>query len=147
MTEPPMADRWRLVRGTDLPPHLRFTLLVLMHCQGKNESTWCKRETLADEIGISVGTFSNQTKSLEDSKIIKRVWKRRKGKPSREYAIRFCELAKHQRPPSRESEPIPSRQNEGGDAPTFTPALTSPSRESEPHPHAGVRHEEPLKNH
>jgi hypothetical protein len=133
-------EKWRLVRGTNLPARLRHTLYVLMLAQGDNGTLWYKRATLADELGIQVGTLSNQLKELERLEAIQRLWKSRGGRPSREYAIRFDMLATMQRPPSRHSEGTPSRENEGTPS-TFTESGRSPSRENEGHLHADVRHE------
>jgi hypothetical protein len=133
-------EKWRLVRGTDLPARLRHTLYVLMLAQGDNGTLWYKRATLAAELGIQVGTLSNQLKELESLEAIQRLWKSRGGRPSREYAIRFDMLATMQRPPSRHSEGAPSRENEGT-ASTLTESGRSPSRYSDSHLHACVSHE------
>jgi hypothetical protein len=133
-------EKWRLVRGTSLPARLRHTLYVLMLAQGDNGTLWYKRATLAAELGIQVGTLSNQLKELEELEAIQRLWKSRGGRPSREYAIRFDMLATMQRPPSRHSEGTPSRENEGT-ASTLTESGRSPSRHSDSHPHASVSHE------
>ena len=93
----PIESRWRLVRGNSLPRHLRHLLLIVMHYQRANDSAWCKRESLADELGIARDVVSQQMKELESLGVLNRVWKSRNNRPSREYSIQFSELQKHQR--------------------------------------------------
>lgn len=87
------ADRWTLVRGADIPRRLRHLLLVLMHYQRENQTAWCKREALADELGVHVDKITQKLKELETFNLIERTWTTRNNHPSREYAIRFDVLA------------------------------------------------------
>lgn len=98
MADESPAERWRLVRGADIPASLRLTLYAL-HCfQGSNRTAFCKRETLADEVGVNVDNLSRKLTALEQLNIIASVWTQRNGRPSREHSIDYSQLKKMQRP-------------------------------------------------
>lgn len=97
MADDSPADRWRLVRGADIPASLRLTLYAL-HCfQGNNRTAFCKRETLADEVGVNVDNLSRKLTALEQLNVIRSVWTQRHGRPSREHMIDYSKLKKMQR--------------------------------------------------
>ncbi len=54
-TVPTIADRWRLVRGASIARNLRHLLLILMHYQGKNDTVWCRRESLRQDRPLRPG--------------------------------------------------------------------------------------------
>ena len=91
------ADRWRLVRGADIPRNLRHLLLILQHYQRDNATAWCTRIALAQELDVCDAVVSQSMKALEKLSVVSRVWTSRNGRPSREYAIQYSELAKRQR--------------------------------------------------
>lgn len=91
------AERWRLVRGADIQPSLRLTLYALNCFQGKNATAFCKRETLADEVGVHVDQLSRKLQALEKLGVIKSTWTKRNDRPSREHSIDFELLRKKQR--------------------------------------------------
>jgi DNA-binding HxlR family transcriptional regulator len=91
------ADRWRLVRGADIPRNLRHLLLILQHYQRDNATAWCTRIALAQELDVCDAVVSQSMKALENLGVVSRVWTSRNARPSREYAIQYSELAKRQR--------------------------------------------------
>ncbi len=97
-------ERWDLVRHADIPRHLRHLLLILQHYQRDNDSVWCRRHALGDELGITDDVVSQSLKALEVLGVVSRVWTGRNGRPTREYAIQFCELRKRQRSLSESSD-------------------------------------------
>lgn len=97
MANLPRNERWKLVRGSSIPSSLRLTLYVLNCFQGDNETVFSKRETIADEVGCDKGTLSHKMKALEELGVIKRVWKHRNHRASREYAIQYEQLRFMQR--------------------------------------------------
>lgn len=98
MSDETAVDRWQLVRGADIPPSLRLTLYALNCFQGNNKTAFCKRETLADEVGVHVDQLSRKLQALEKLGVIKSTWTKRNDRPSREHAIVFAQLRKMQRP-------------------------------------------------
>ena len=152
--ETPIADRWRLVRGANIPRSLRHILLVMMHYQGANSSIWCKRASIADELDVSVDVVSQKLKQLASIGVVTRVWTQRNGKPWRENAIQFDTLATMQRQPtlSDSSECTLSESSEC-DAPTLSESSDSTLSESsgsvlanhQTHPERIIRHEQPVK--
>ena len=150
MHEYPAADRWRLVRGADIPRHLRHLLLVLMHYQGLNPSVWCRRGPIADELGISPDVVSRYFKELESLNVLTRAWKARNGRPSREYSINFTKLALCQRANActlTESSDCTLTKRSESERSTLTESSGSPWRIGQGHPDENVRHEQPLNNH
>ena len=128
MTEYALKERWRLVRGNNLPPKLRHTLTVLMLFQGKNESAWFKRQTMADELGISVDVVGRKLAELEELGVVKNVWSNRKGTPLRVRSIDFKALENHQRTPTVESDCTPTAGSDcDGPKPAHTPTPESDS--------------------
>ncbi|MCA9011288.1 MAG: hypothetical protein KDB01_16165 [Planctomycetaceae bacterium] len=97
-------DRWGLVRGADIPRNLRHLLLILQHYQGNNDSAWCKRSALADELGIKVDVVSQLIKALEAIGVVSRIWTHRDGRATREYQIQYATLQSQQRPPIKSEE-------------------------------------------
>ena len=91
------ADRWQLIRGADIQPSLRLTLYALNCFQGKNATAFCKRETLADEVGVHVDQLSRKLQALEKLGVIKSTWTKRNDRPCREHSIDFDLLRKIQR--------------------------------------------------
>ena len=97
MSDESATDRWRLVRGADIPRHLRHLLLILQHYQRDNATAWCTRIALAEELDVCDAVVSQSMKALENLSVVSRVWTSRNSRPSREYAIQYSELAKRQR--------------------------------------------------
>ncbi len=143
-TVPTIADRWRLVRGASIARNLRHLLLILMHYQGKNDTVWCRRELLADELDINVDVVSQKLKELDTLGIIDRVWRNRNGRPSRQYSIQFSELSIHQRTLSESSD---CTLRESSDCDTFTLSESSGSPLANPQGHSEriLRHEQPVE--
>ena len=52
MADETPAERWRLVRGTNLKTEDRHVLLTLLLFQWSNGAAVCKQEKLTDEIGV-----------------------------------------------------------------------------------------------
>jgi hypothetical protein len=91
------ADRWRLVRGTNLKPEDRHVLLTLFLFQGNNAAAFCKQETLADEIGVSTRSIRTSLNRLNAAGIVRSEWKGRNGVGVRYYTIDFQNLKTVQR--------------------------------------------------
>ena len=125
MAKHSIADKWRLVRRADIARNLRHLLLVLMHYQNDNATVWCRRELLADELGIKRDVLTQKMKQLEDIGVVERVWRNRNGRPSREYTIRFSTLVNSQRTLSESSE-CTLRKSSDCDAPTLSESSESP---------------------
>lgn len=146
MAEETPAERWRLVRGADIPRHLRHLLLILQHYQRDNQSAWCSRAALSDELGVCEDVVSQSLKALAEIKVVSRVWTNRNGRPTREFAIQYSELKKQQRTlmeSSRcslreSSECVVSSLSESSDSP-----LANPQGQSE----GILRGKKALKNH
>lgn len=141
-TKLPLSERWDLVRGNNLPSTLRHLLLVLQHYQGAKSSVWCRRELLADELGIQADSISHKMKKLEQIGVIRRQWVPRNGRPVREYSIDFNELANHQRTLSAESDCTLSAQSEcfASHPERLNRATLSAGAV---HPEQALRHEQP----
>ncbi len=147
-SSPSLKERWRLVRGNNLPSRLRHLLLVLMHYQSSNSIAWCKRETLADELGIRVDSVSRQMRQLESLGIVRRKWESRGRQPIREYSIDFDQLAMNQRTLTDGSDSTLTVESicslalgsECG-APSLTDGSGPVLRYGQDHPDPRVRHE------
>jgi hypothetical protein len=101
MADETPADRWRLVRGTNLKPEDRHVLLTLFLFQGNNGSAFCKQETLADEIGVDPRSIRRSLKRLNAAGIVRSEWKGLNGVGVRHYAIDFQKLRTFQRDTGR----------------------------------------------
>jgi len=101
MADETPADRWRLVRGTNLKPEDRHVLLTLFLFQGNNAAAFCKQETLADEIGVDPRSIRRSLKRLNAAGIVRSQWKGLNGVGVRHYAIDFQKLRTFQRDTGR----------------------------------------------
>lgn len=142
----PISDRWRLVRGADVPRHLRHLLVVMQFFQGLNDTLWCKRETMAEEIGITKDVVSQQMKELESLGVITRVWASRGGRTSREYAIQYATLRQIQRKPTLSESSECTLRESSECHPTLSESsgslLANPQSQSE----GILRHEDPCEH-
>lgn len=139
MAELSRLQKWSLVRGADIPSSLRLTLYALHCTQGDNSTAWCKRETLADEVGVHVDQLTRKLQALERLKVVTRVWTQRNGRPSREYAIDYVVLSQMQRSTLTNSSECESS--------TLTNSSESPRRIHQSHLDEFIRHEDPLNIH
>ena len=55
----------RAVLASDLPPHLRLTMLVLCTHLGKGATCWPSRDTVAREVGVRASQVSKNVTALE----------------------------------------------------------------------------------
>ncbi|MCA9010497.1 MAG: helix-turn-helix domain-containing protein [Planctomycetaceae bacterium] len=101
MADDSPADRWRLIRGTNLKPEDRHVLLTLFLYQGDNGSAYCKQETLADEIGVHPRSIRRSLQRLNEAGIVVSEWRGGNGFGMRHYAIDFNKLKTVQRPEGR----------------------------------------------
>ncbi len=103
------ADKWKLVRGTNLKSEDRHCLVTLFLFQGENGTAFCKQETLAAEIGVSTRSIRKSLHRLNAAGIIVSTWQRIRSVPMRTYAIDFAKLKSVQRADGRNhsSDPEP----------------------------------------
>lgn len=97
MADESRADKWRLIRSTNLKTEDRFCLLTLFLIQGDNDAAFCKQETLADEIGVHTRSVRRSLQRLNAAGIVRSDWQIRSGVPMRHYAIDFDRLKSVQR--------------------------------------------------
>lgn len=97
MADETRAEKWRLIRGTNLKTEDRHVLLTLFFFQGDNGAAFCKQETLADEIGVDPRSVRRSLKRLNAAGIVVSDWKILNGVPMRVYAIQFDALKTVQR--------------------------------------------------
>ncbi len=139
-------QRWDLVRGTNIQPSLRLTLYAIHCIQGNGRTAYCKRETLAAEVGVDVDTLSNKLKALNLLGVVRSIWTKRNGRPSREHSVDYARLREMQRPTlavSSECESTPPNSPE-----STPPKLSVPlPRNSRSHSPEFTRHEDPEKIH
>jgi hypothetical protein len=105
------AEKWRLIRGTNLKTEDRHVLLTLFLFQGDNGAAFCKQETLADEIGVSTRSIRKSLKRLNAAGIVVSEWKILNSIPMRHYAIQFDALKKVQRANGRNHSSYPETCN------------------------------------
>jgi len=138
MSDETAADRWRLVRGTNLKPEDRHVLLTLFLFQGNNAAAFCKQETLADEIGVDPRSVRRSLKRLNAAGIVHSEWKILNSVPMRTYAIDFQTLKSVQRTDGR----TPASYPETSDG--RTPASASVGHQRPDHQDTSVLQEDPL---
>jgi len=138
MADETPADRWRLVRGTNLKPEDRHVLLTLFLFQGDNAAAFCKQETLADEIGVDPRSVRRSLKRLNAAGIVRSEWRILNSVPMRTYAIDFQTLKTVQRCDGR----TPASYPETSDG--RTPASASVGHQRPDHQDTSVLQEDPL---
>lgn len=97
MADETRADKWRLIRGTNLKSEDRHVLLSLFLIQGHNNAAFCKQETLAEEVGVHPRSVRRSLQRLNAAGIVLSDWQPRGGVPMRHYAIDFEALKTVQR--------------------------------------------------
>ncbi len=133
MADKSLRERWELVRGSNIQPSLRLTLYCL-HCfQGTNETAFCDRETLADEVGVNVDQLTRKFQALESLGVIQRVWTKRNGRPSREFIIDYEVLKSCQRSTLTNSSECTLMDSSECEEPTLTNSSVAPRRIHQSH--------------
>jgi hypothetical protein len=136
---PSIAERWQLIRGTNLKTEDRFFLQTLFLYQGEHDAAFCKQETIAREIGVSTRSVRISLKRLNEAGLVVSKWRVIRGVPMRTYAIQFDALKAVQRNPGRNhnSNRVPTHTRKPSSAREGT---SLPDR-----PEAHFLQEDPLK--
>lgn len=135
MAELSRAEKWSLVRGTNLQPEDRHCLLTLFLFQGDNESAFCRQEVLADEIGVHPRSVRRSLQRLNEAGAVVSTWQAVNGIPIRVYAINFDGLRSIQRGNGR----TPASYPEPADG--RTPVSASVGHQRPIHQDTSVLHE------
>jgi hypothetical protein len=139
------AQRWALVRGADIPRHLRHLLLILQHYGGENGAIWCSRGALAEELGVCEAVVSQNMKKLESLGVIKRFWTGRNNQTTRECSIQFEMLKTCQRSVRNSSGCSVSESSQCNET-SVSESSQSPLENPQGQCEGILRHKQPLNN-